>query len=279
MGISRQWLYKTDFLQVSKDECLKGQILAVLTHQPSYGHRRIAIELGVGKKRVRRVMRAYGIKPYKRKARWRKRRDERRKPAPFSNQIKSQCPLTPNHTWVGDFTYLRFRSKFLYLATFMDLFTREIVGWHLSTSHTKSLVLQAFFDGLANRDFQKPTFIHSDQGVEYTCQDYIKTMKELGIQVSMSTKSSPWENGYQESFYNNFKTDLGLEFDRFEDEGHLLEAVYHTLHNYNHHRIHTTLKMPPAKFYTRYLESVSTKRGTWQGLCLHQDEFNSRGLF
>lgn len=262
IGVSRQWLHKTRFIREDKDRQLKEDTLSVLVRQPSYGHRRIALELGIGKKRVRRVMKKYGIKPYKRKARWRKRRDERRAPEPFQNQIKSQCPRVPNHTWVGDFTYLRFKSKFLYLATFMDLYTREIVGWQVSTSHTKGLVLQAFFDGLNNRHFQKPVFIHSDQGVEYTSKDYTKLMQDLGIQVSMSSKASPWENGFQESFYNNFKTDLGLEFDRFHDEGHLLEAIHHTLHNYNHHRIHTSLKMPPAKFHLKYLESVSTIWGT-----------------
>jgi len=51
-------------------------------------------------------------------------------------------------------------------------------------------------------------------------------LADFGIQVSMSTKASPWENGFQESFYNNFKTDLGLEFDRFETEGHFLEEIH-----------------------------------------------------
>ncbi len=112
LGISRQWLYKIDFLQNSKDELLKEKILFVWSSHPSkasYGYRRLAIELGVGKKRIRRCMKKYGLKPYKRKSRWRKRRDERRKPAPFSNQIKNQFPIVPNHTWVGDFTYLPFK--------------------------------------------------------------------------------------------------------------------------------------------------------------------------
>ncbi|MBW7941260.1 MAG: IS3 family transposase [Candidatus Kuenenia stuttgartiensis] len=264
LGISRQWLYKTQFLQQRKDELLKEQILSVWSSHPSkasYGYRRIALELGIGKKRVRRCMKLYGIKPYKRRARWRKRRDERRIPAAFQNQIRNQFPIIPNHTWVGDFTYLPFKGKFLYLATFMDLFTREIVGWHISNTHTKHLVMQAFLDGLVNRDFHKPHYIHSDQGVEYTSQDYTNLVQQFGVTVSMSTKASPWENGYQESFYNNFKTDLGLEFDRFQDEGHFLEAIHHTLYDYNHTRIHSTLKMPPAKFHACYLESMSTKRG------------------
>lgn len=121
--------------------------------------------------------------------------------------------------------------------------------------------MQAFLDGLVNRNFQKPTYVHTDQGVEYTSQDYTDLVKNFGVTVSMSTKASPWENGYQESFYNNFKTDLGLEFDRFEDTGHFLEAIHHTLYSYNHKRIHSALKMPPAKFHANYLDSLSTKRG------------------
>jgi transposase InsO family protein len=263
LGISRQWFYKTEFIQEHKDVVLKEQILSVWGSCPSkasYGFRRLAIELNVGKKRIRRCMKKYGLKPYKRKARWRKRRDERRKPAAFQNEIKNQCSITPNHTWVGDFTYLPFKGKFVYLATFMDVFTREIVGWQVARRHTKELVIQAFLDGLINRSFQKPIFIHTDQGAEYTSEDYTQLIQDLGVQISMSTKSSPWENAYQESFYNNFKTDLGLEFDRFQDEGHFLEAIHHTLYSYNHHRIHSALKMPPAKFHARYLETVSTKR-------------------
>ena len=259
--IARRSLYQDTTRQNNKDAILKEQIESVLSSQPSYGYRRIALELSLGKKRVRRCMQLFDIKPYKRKARWRKRRDERKAPAPFANQIKNQCPIQPNITWVGDFTYPPFKGRFLYLATFLDLFTREVVGWQVSSRHDKNLVMQAFLDGLVNRDFKKPIYIHTDQGSEYTNQDYTKLVQDFGVTVSMSKKASPWENGFQESFYNNFKTDLGLEFDRFETEGHFLEEIHSTLYNYNHKRIHTTLKMPPAKFHANYLETGCKKRG------------------
>jgi len=73
-------------------------------------------------------------------------------------------------------------------------------------------------------------------------------MERLGIKVSMSKKASPWENGYQESFFNNFKTELGLEFERFNTMGEFIEAIHQTINYYNQYRIHTTLRMPPAKF-------------------------------
>ena len=237
--------------RIVKDEELKDKILSILETNPSYGHRRIAIALNTGRKRVRRVMNLYGIKPYKRKARWTKRRDLNKLESIFTNQIKGCFPIVPNHTWVSDFTYLRYNSRFIYLATFMDLYTREIVGWHLSARHTKDLVINAFFDGFQNKGVI-PKIAHSDQGSEYNSKEYVKLMTNLGVTISMSQKSSPWQNAYQESFYNNFKTDLGLEFDRFDSIGHFIEAIYQTINYYNHKRIHTTLKMSPSLFRQQY---------------------------
>lgn len=153
---------------------------------------------------------------------------------------------------MSDFTYLRFKQRFVYLATLLDLYTREILGFSVSLRHDKHLITNAFLDAYQTTSFIKPSIIHSDQGAEYCSKEYTSLMTNMGIQISMSKKSSPWENAYQESFYNNFKTDLGLEFDRFEDEGHLLEAIHHTINYYNNERIHTSLGMPPTQFRRRY---------------------------
>lgn len=254
-GISRKSIYAKPLTDpLKQDENLKDQILSVLQFHPSYGHRRIALELGLGKKKIRRVMRQYGIKPYKRKARWRKRRDERRGPQPYPNLIKGRCPLKPGTVLVGDFTHLTHQGKIVYVATYMDLCTREIVGWYVSARHTKEIVLEALFDAIRTLG-GVPQIVHTDQGSEYCSQENIHFLQSLGIQISMSKKASPWENGYQESFYNNFKTDLGLEFDRFETLGELIEGIHQTITYYNKYRIHTKLKMSPEKFKLRRTES------------------------
>lgn len=229
------------------DEILRDQILKVLESNPSYGHKRIALDLKIGKRRIRRVMKKYGIKPYKRKARWRKRRDERKEPAPYQNLIKGLCPIRSGIILVGDFTYIEYRDRMYYLATFMDLYTREIVGWSISNKHTKELILEALLNALKSLD-RLPKIVHTDQGSEYTSKEYTRFLRDLGIQISMSKKSSPWENGYQESFYNNFKTDLGLEFDRFNSLGEFIGGIIQTINYYNKSRIQTTLKMSPEQF-------------------------------
>ena len=173
-------------------------------------------------------MKLYNIKPYKRKARWTKRRDLKKAPAPYQNLIKGTCPIIPGTVLVGDFTHMIYFSKVVYLATYMDLVTREIVGWFVAARHTKEMVIEAIVDAIKTLG-SLPRIIHTDQGSEYTSKEYTKFLNSLGIQISMSAKSSPWENGFQESFYNNFKTDLGLEFNRFDTLGEFIAAIHLTI--------------------------------------------------
>lgn len=195
-------------------------------------------------------MKIYNIKPYKRKARWSKKRDFGQPDAGYPNLIKGSCPIKPNVYFAGDFTRLIWNQKIIYLATFIDIFTREIVGWSVSTKHTVELVIEAFLDAVVTAG--KPIIVHTDQGSEYKSEEYKELMLQLGVQISMSKKGSPWENGYQESWYDNFKTDLGAEFERFETVGEFVEAIHQTITIYNNQRIHTKLKMPPAKFKKLY---------------------------
>ena len=251
LNIGKRNLYNQNTKQDEKDLVLKDQILKVLELNPSYGHRRVALALGIGKKRARRVMNLFGIKPYKRKARWTKKKDYGNPDSGFPNLIKGSCPLKPNIVFAGDFTRLIWNQKIIYLATFIDLFTREIVGWSVSTKHTTEFVIEAFLDTI--RTVGKPLIVHTDQGSEYNSKEYIKFMKSLGVKISMSAKASPWENAYQESFYDNFKTDLGAEFERFETIGKFVEAIHQTINYYNKERIHTKLKMSPMKFKLKFL--------------------------
>jgi len=96
---------------------------------------------------------------------------------------------------------------------------------------------------------QLPQYFHSDQGSEYRSEEHANYLTKLGVVVSMSRKSSPWQNGRQESFYAQFKLELGNP-NRFETENHLCEAIWRQIYYYNHKRIHTALAMPPVQFYT-----------------------------
>lgn len=89
----------------------------------------------------------------------------------------------------------------------VDQFTREIIGTHISRLHDSSLILKALINAL--KSYPTPKILHSDQGSEYTAKIYDGFCKDKNISISMSHKGSSWENGYQESLYNNFKLELG----------------------------------------------------------------------
>lgn len=259
LGVSRSLLYYRH-KQKEKDWKLKQDIENVLHDFPSYGHKRIAPELKANKKRILRVMKIYGIKPYRRRGKkWRK--TKKNPLTAFTNLLLTEFPKRLNQIWVSDFTYLSFKGSWIYLATIMDLFSREIVGFSVLKNHSAQLTINALLSAVHKHSIAN--ILHSDQGSEYLAKDYIFLAETLGIRLSMSQKGSPWENGYQESFYSQFKVDLG-DPSRFETLGELVYEIYQTIYKYNNRRIHTALKMPPIIFANQFLisEFVSKKMGT-----------------
>ena len=264
LGVSRSGLYYQK-KRTLIDQEVRVQIEVVMTDNPRYGHKRIALNLKLNKKRILRVMKKFNLKPYRRRAnKPRKKADEGKTPAKYANLIKGFCPIRPNVVWVSDFTYIKYQGRFIYLATIMDLYTREIIGWNISRFHNQELVLGALTDAL-EKIGETSDYCHSDQGSEYDSLSFTSFLDNLKTQISMSKKGSPWENGFQESFYSEFKMDLGDQ-NRFEQLGELVEAIHQTINYYNTKRIHTSLKMSPkefkAKFYRKTLDTVSKKRGT-----------------
>jgi len=213
LGVSRSSLYYKAKRE-EQDLEMRKQILIVLGLNPSYGHKRIALEFKLNNKRIRRVMKKYGIKPYRRRAKnLRKKDDEGKSVAKWKNEIIGFCPIKPNVVWASDFTYIKFQGAFIYLATIIDIYTREIIGWNISTAHDTALVLGAIKHAI-ERTGKITVYLHSDQGSEYDARAYEDYVLREGIIISMNHKSSPWENAFQESFYSQFKVlILGLSVD------------------------------------------------------------------
>lgn len=155
----------------------------------------------------------------------------------------------PHHIWAEDFTYLWFQGRFYYLATVIDLYTRQIVGWALGMRHDTSLITAALMDAVSHH--KPPATLHNDRGSEYLSKLYQTICASLEITMSASAPGSPWQNGFQESFYNNFKLELG-SLNQHGNEGQLLEAVALQLHYYNTKRIHSSLNTNPAAYAARF---------------------------
>ena len=245
LGVSRSSLYYRPRPR-PPDGALKAEVEAVMAEHGAYGHRRIAVALGRGKKAVRRVMRKYGLRPRLRRRFRPERPDDVGRPeSAVPNVLDGACPIFPGFVWAGDFTYVWFAGRFWYVATVIDVRTREIVGWHVANHHTAALVMEAFRDAV-RRAGRAPDWFHSDRGSEYDSEAFAALLALHGTRASMSRKGRPWQNGFQESFYSNFKLELG-DVSRFAHEGELVEAVHGQIAYYNNRRIHSALGMPPVE--------------------------------
>lgn len=248
LGISRQsFYYRRKREEIDME--LKRQIEAVMVDHKDYGHKRIAMHLKMGHNRIRRVMKKYDLKPYRRRRRaWTKKKDQEKPDTDIPNLIKplldQNLLVKPNQVWCTDFTYIKYKGKFLYLATIIDLFTREIVGVAISRFHNRYLVIGALEDAVIH--YGQPGIVHSDQGSEYDSEEFMAFVKIVGAKISMSAKGSPWQNGHQESFFGHFKLEAG-DLNRFNSLGELIEYIYGQVYYYNHKRIHSILKMIPAE--------------------------------
>src|SRR5690606_37215215 len=111
----------------------------------------------------------------------------------------------PNQRWVADFTYIWTAEGWLYLAAVMDLFSRRIVGWSMQSAMTAQLVIDALMMAVWRRGKPDALLHHSDQGSQYTSEDFQQLLASQGITCSMSRKGDCWDNAAMESFFSTLK--------------------------------------------------------------------------
>ena len=230
-----------------KDLIVKKQIEDVFKDHPAYGHRRLAIQLKMNKKKIRRIMKKFGLRPprlwYQKKyltVQNKQYADE------FNNLIKDIINPQANEIWASDLTYLKYQERFLYLAAIQDIATKEVVACNLGNRHNSDLVLKTIKEAVL-RQKKVPKIFHSDRGKEFLSENCIKYFNNLGTKISVSDTGSPWQNGHAESFFSRFKAETG-DLNRFEDLGELTEYVYQFINYYNNERIVTRLKTSPVKY-------------------------------
>ena len=164
----------------------------------------------------------------------------------YPNLLLTEYPSYENHIWVTDFTYIPFQGKTVYVATVEDLFTRKIVGMSVYTTHAVQLTLSAFMNAIMTN--ARPVIFHSDNGSEYNAKVFIEALETVGVMISRSAPGCPWENGYQESFYDKFKDRPRRSERDLKRSVSLSTRSTRQSDIYNNTRIHTALKMPPVQF-------------------------------
>jgi transposase InsO family protein len=147
----------------------------------------------------------------------------------------------PNQAWVSDITYIWTLEGWVYLSSVMDLFSRKIVGWSLSSHMKKELSIQAVNMAITTRRPDVGLIHHSDRGSQYCSHDYIDILKGQKMQISMSRKGDPYDNACIESFHATIKKDL-IYRRRFTTRAEAIKAINHYISSfYNEKRKHSTL--------------------------------------
>ena len=251
------WARRPESTRLQRDRQLKVLVRASFeASDQRYGSPRIHEDLReqgerVSRKRVIRLMQAEGLK-----ARMPKRfvctTDSDHELPVAANVLQREFTASaPNERWVGDTTEFRLgESGKLYLAAILDLFSRSVVGWAISTVNDRHLTLAALTMALNRRCPEAGLLHHSDRGSTYASEDYQRRLDAYGITCSMSRTGDCYDNAVMEAFFSRLKIELA---DRFDTVEHARRELFKHLEAfYNTRRRHSTLGyVSPAVFEER----------------------------
>jgi transposase InsO family protein len=236
------------------DAQLRDEIETIQADHPCAGYRTMRSYLFERKgrwyngKKLRRIMGKYGLQARIRKAFVRTTDSAHGLPV-YPNLIAGMTVTDINQVWASDITYVRIGTGFVYVAIILDLFSRRIVGWAISKSLDRRFTLEALKMAIEQRSPQAGIIHHSDQGVQYACQEYVETLMASQFRISMSRSGNPYDNAFAESFMNTLKKEEVYlwEYESFID---VAERIPYFIEDvYNRKRVHSSIKyLPPVQF-------------------------------
>lgn len=264
--ISRGSYYKwknKGFVDYS-DPFLRKEIQGICLEFPSYGYRRVKHELKrrkiiVNFKKVLKIMKEDNLLCRRKKLFKPVTTQSNHDLEIYPNLIKDIEVTGLNQVWVADITYIRLPNEFIYLAAIIDIFSRKCIGWALSRDINTILTLNALEMAISKRKFIGFSNLihHSDRGVQYASNDYVKLLEKYGIKISMSRSGNPYDNAFMESFNKTLKVEEVYinEYETFEDAyrniKHFIELVY------NKKRIHSGIGyVTPEEFEMEVLAKI-----------------------
>ena len=252
IGLARSVLY--DKPKPAPDEAALVKRIEELASDPSFNGRRRTTEqlhregFVVNHKKVGRIRREKWLLP-RRKRRWVVTTDSRHGLPVYPNLLKGLEPTGPDQAWVADITYVALVRGFVYVAVILDRWSRRAVGWAIGERIDAELTLAALRQAIRTRRPVPGTIHHSDRGVQYAAEDYVKELKEHGFRISMSRRGNPYDNAWAESFMSTLKRECVLLWE-YRDVGDVLARIPEFIEDvYNTKRLHSALGyLPPAEF-------------------------------
>ena len=158
--------------------------------------------------------------------------------------------IAPNQVWAGDITYIATEEGWLFLAVFLDIFTRKIVGFSSDDNMQTGLIINALEMALGRQNISDgETVAHSDRGSQYASDEYRNKIMLTGLIASMSRKANCYDNAHCESFFHSLKTELVYRTS-FKTRREAKQAIFEWIETwYNRERLHSSLDyMTPEQY-------------------------------
>ena len=197
--------------------------------------------ISCGKHRVAKLRTEAGIEA-QRKRRFRITVEHHKMPAAAPDLVQRQfSTAAPNHTWVGDMTFIRTRQGWLHLAVLLDLYSRKVVGWSMGAKSDTRLHQDALSMAIIQRRPAAGLIHHTDRGAVYSAAPYRAQLAESKMLQSMNGKKTAYDNAVAESFFSNLKNEWVHHHDFKTREEASLAILDYIECFYNSQRIHQSL--------------------------------------
>lgn len=250
-GKSRQAFYQMEKRRLREyidEEIVMTYVREVRVRQPRMGTRKlhsllkaVMKENGIkmGRDKFYTLLRAHGflVKPFRRRI---KTTDSNHGYHKYPNIIKGYEPSGPEQIWASDMTFVSTEKGFVYVSLITDQYSKRIMGYQVHPTLEAQGPLKALKMALKNRNHKETRLIHhSDHGIQYSCEEYVKLLERNGIRISMSAPGNPYENAVAERVNGIIKTEFFLD-NYFRNIEQVKKAVQETVSVYNRERPHAS---------------------------------------
>src|SRR5207302_861418 len=206
LGVVRSSFYYRPRPEAAEELELLKRLDRIFTDHPVYGSRRLQVALlregiSAGRRRVRRLMRKFGLCAVRPKRNTSKRHPEHKV---YPYLLRGRTIDQPNQVWAADITYIAMQQGFLYLVAIIDWATRRVLSWRLSNTLTAGFCVEALSEALAR--FGKPDIFNTDQGAQFTSDEFTQMLRDHGIEISMDGRGRCHDNIFVERLWWTWST-------------------------------------------------------------------------
>jgi putative transposase len=211
-----------------------------------YGSRRMkhamnCLGVAISRQKARKLMNEAGVWVKYRK-KYKVTTDSNHNKPLFDNLVKRQFDVdAPNQVYVADITYIWTREGWLYLAVVIDLYSRKVVGWSMSSRMKAQLVVDSLRMAIWQRKPKTGLIMHTDRGSQYASHQYRNLLLAHGIKGSMSRKGDCWDNAVAESFFGSLKQER-VQWQNYQTRNEAQQNILNYISMfYNSRRLHSYL--------------------------------------